>query len=140
VNRFLRFAPWLAILMIAVLSLAPGGWRPYAAQSILTERFVVYFLSALILTIRFPRPAAGIEIAAWLSIYAGSLEILQLLIPGRLGHYSDFVMSSLGALCGVAFGLLATIWWEHRHSHAADGSPDKLESSDGPEDMAHTRL
>lgn len=126
--------------MIALLSLAPGGWRPYAPQSILTERFVVYFFAALILTIRFPRPAEGIEIAAWLSIYAGSLEILQLLIPGRLGHYSDFVMSSLGALCGVAFGLLAAIWWEHWHGHVDNGSSGHLNSPDRSEDMAHTRL
>lgn len=136
----MRLAPWLAILLIAALSLAPGEWRPYAGQSILTERFVVYFLAALILTIRFPRPAAGIEIAAWLSIYAGSLEILQLLIPGRLGRYGDFVMSSLGALCGVAFGLLATIWWEHWRGHAGRTGDNPYDRSRSSEDIAHTRL
>ncbi|QAY95397.1 hypothetical protein CWB41_06340 [Methylovirgula ligni] len=109
----------MAILIIAVVSLTPGGLHPHAVSSELAERFLAYFLTALILSIRFPRPAAGIEIAAWLSIYAGSLEILQLLIPGRNGRYGDFVMSSLGALCGVAFGLLATIWWERSHNQTA---------------------
>jgi VanZ family protein len=136
----MRLAPWLAVLLIAVLSLAPGGWRPYAGQSILTERFITYFLAALILTIRFPRPAAGIEIAAWLSIYAGSLEILQLLIPGHFGRYGDFVMSSLGALCGVAFGLLATIWWAHWHGGANHDSDRHYDPSGNSEDIAHTRL
>ncbi len=125
--------------MIALLSLMPGGWRPYAGESILTERFVAYFLAALILAIRFPRPAAGIEIAAWLSIFAGTLEILQLLIPGRNGRYGDFVMSSLGALCGVAFGLLATIVWEHWR-----GKPEAREhfetTASEDVDVAHTRL
>jgi VanZ family protein len=137
----MRLAPWFAILLIAVLSLTPSEWRPYAAHSILTERFVTYFLAALILAIRFPRPAAGIEIAAWLSIYAGSLEIIQLLIPGHFGRYGDFVMSSLGALCGVAFGLLATIWWEHWHVPTAEGASDHFETPGGSaEDIAHTRL
>ncbi|MEW6437546.1 MAG: hypothetical protein AB1508_10330 [Pseudomonadota bacterium] len=137
-TRFWRLSPWLAILFIALLSLMPGGWRPYSGESILTERFIAYFLAALILAIRFPRPAAGIEIAAWLSIFAGTLEILQLLIPGRNGRYGDFVMSSLGALCGVAFGLLATIIWEHWR-----GKPDAnehFETSGNSEDVAHTRL
>ncbi len=116
----------------------PGEWRPYAGESILTERFVAYFLAALILAIRFPRPAAGIEIAAWLSIYAGTLEIVQLLIPGRYGRYGDFVMSSLGALCGVAFGLLATILWEHWHR--SPPVAEHFESPSTPEDIAHTRL
>jgi VanZ family protein len=136
----MRLAPWSAILLIAVLSLTPSEWRPYASHSILTERFITYFVAALILAIRFPRPAAGIEIAAWLSIYAGSLEILQLLIPGHFGRYGDFVMSSLGALCGVAFGLLATIWWEHWHVPATGNVSDRFETSGNAEDAAHTRL
>jgi predicted outer membrane lipoprotein len=48
-------------------------------------------------------------------------------------------MSSLGALCGVAFGLLATIWWEHWHVPAR-GVSDRFETPGNAEDVAHTRL
>jgi hypothetical protein len=122
----MRLVPWLAVLIIAMVSLAPGGLHPHAVSSELAERFLAYFLTAVFLAIRFPRPAAGIEIAAWLSIYAGGLEILQLLILGRNGRYGDFAMGSLGALCGVAFGLLATIWWTRLHSQTAATKTSRL--------------
>lgn len=62
---------------------------------------LAYLLTGLLLASRQRTPVAWTMIVVLLSLYAGSLELLQFLVPGRSPEFIDFGASSAGALGGV---------------------------------------
>jgi hypothetical protein len=97
----LRFAPWLCVFGIAVLSLVPGEARPHTGLPGQAEHFMAYFLTALFLGIRPRYLVWRILLALALCLYAGLLEVLQIWVPGRSAQLIDFAASSCGALSGM---------------------------------------
>ncbi len=115
----LRFAPWLAIFAIAVLSLVPGEARPHTGMPGQVEHFLAYFLTAVALGIRFPNSVYRVPITLALCTYAGAMEILQIWIPGRNAQFVDFIASSGGALSGSLVCILTLrflSWFKRRRS------------------------
>ncbi len=57
-----------------------------------------------------PRPLPLSAAAAWLAgtLYAGTDELHQLLVPGRSGSFRDVCLDAAGVLAGVLFRLLVS--------------------------------
>jgi VanZ family protein len=112
----LRFAPWLALFAIAVLSLVPGEARPHTGMPGQAEHFLAYFLTALVLGIRVGTSVYCIPTTLALCAYAGAMEILQIWIPGRNAQFIDFAASSFGAFSGslVCILTLCFLHWSKR--------------------------
>ena len=115
VDKTFRIAGYLSVILIGVLSLVPGTFRPDTGAPGKFEHLVAYLGAAMLLTLR-PDTLRVRWQALWLVPYAGALELAQLLIPGRHARFSDFVVSSIGAVLGMiaAFGTMATLskWFE----------------------------
>jgi VanZ family protein len=102
----LRAAGYAAILLIGVLSLVPGTLRPETGAPGQYEHLAAYLGAAALLALG-SGPATQRWQALWLVPYAAALEIVQHFVPGRHSRFSDFVVSSVGAVLGiiVAFGI-----------------------------------
>ena len=109
-KRFLQLAAWGAIVTIAVLSLVPGELRPHTGASGYLEHVAAYIITATLLSLVYSR-CSWIVIVAPLSIYAASLEIAQLYVPGRDASIFDWVAGSLGSLIGAIFVTLIQRLW-----------------------------
>ena len=82
--------------------------------------FIAYCSTAFAFALGFRSSASRIVIALVLTLLAGSMEVLQLWVPGRHSAIIDAVFSSLGGLLGIALGglllvLAAQGYRKHRH-------------------------
>ena len=94
-------ASWVALSLLAILSLVPGEWRPHTGYPGHAEHFVAYFLTALPMGLAWPSRRTRARSVAYLSACAGAFEILQNFSPGRGPAVSDWAFSSAGAACGM---------------------------------------
>ena len=106
VETSFRAAGYAAILLIGVLSLVPGTLRPETGAPGQFEHFVAYLGAATFLALGSDTASQRWQ-GLWLVPYAAALEIAQLFVPGRHSRFSDFAVSTLGAVLGiiVAFGI-----------------------------------
>ena len=97
-----RAAGFFGVLAIIVLSLVPGTYRPHTGLPGEAEHFIAYYSTAFAFALGFRSRA--VVIALGLTLLAGSMEVLQLWVPGRHSAIIDAVVSSLGGLLGIALG------------------------------------
>jgi VanZ family protein len=107
-----RAAGYAAILLIGVLSLVPGTLRPETGAPGRFEHFVAYMGAATILALGFGGTGWRSQ-GLWLVPYAAALEIAQLFVPGRHSRFSDFAVSSLGALLGIVLISTSHLFFEY---------------------------
>lgn len=121
IASLLRFASWLAVLSIGILSLVPGVWRPHTGLPGPAEHFLAYILTGFLLATQGRTRAYWGTAAALLCLYSGSLEILQNWVPDRDPEFIDFLVSSAGAICGTAaFAMIQRLWQRHGGKAAHD--------------------
>lgn len=96
-----RLGAWLAVLTIIVLSVVPGNMRPHALGNDYYEHFAAYFITGCLFAIGYLRPMQLLSSGVLLPICAGSLEFVQLWIPGRTASAGDFAISTIGAWIGL---------------------------------------
>jgi VanZ family protein len=104
VNKFVmltRVGAWLAVLTIVILSVVPGNIRPRVLTNDHYEHFAAYFITGSLLTIGYPRRMQVLWSGVLLAICAGSLEFVQLWIPGRTANVGGFEVSTIGAWIGL---------------------------------------
>lgn len=65
------------------------------------EHIIAYAVTALLLAVGYPVFRQRLLIVGGLSLYAGTLEILQIFVPERTAKVIDFVAGSSGALAAV---------------------------------------
>jgi hypothetical protein len=99
-----RAAGFFGVLAIIVLSLVPGTYRPHTGLPGEAEHFIAYYSTAFAFALGFRSRASRVVIAHGLALLAGSMEVLQLWVPGRHPGIIDAVVSSLGGLLGIALG------------------------------------
>jgi leader peptidase (prepilin peptidase)/N-methyltransferase len=103
VIRLARFAGYMGLLAIVILSLVPGQWRPSLGLAKALEHAIAYAIVAAFLTLlaraRWPQILLLVALA-------GVLEIGQVWVPGRDSNPTDFLGSSAGALFGFGFSSL----------------------------------
>jgi VanZ family protein len=91
----------LAVLTIVVLSVMPGRMRPHILGNDYYEHFVAYFVAGSLLAMGYLRPIQLLSSGILLAICAGSLEFVQLWIPGRTSSVGGFASASAGAWIGL---------------------------------------
>jgi hypothetical protein len=103
-SSFWRITAWFILLAIAIATLGPINFRPVTGEPPQLERLVAYALMGAAFAFAYPRQifVIGIGIIA----VAGALELLQLVDPGRHGHFADFVAKGGGGLIGVSLVLI----------------------------------
>jgi VanZ family protein len=103
-RRLVAVAGWLAVVAIAVLSLAPGDARPGTGLPGKIEHVIAYVGAGLLLGCGHRR---ALLTGSLLIVYAALLEGAQAFSPARHPALLDFAASSLGALLGVGAAALA---------------------------------
>jgi VanZ family protein len=101
----------LAMLTIIVLSVVPGNMRPHVLGNDHFEHFAAYFITGSLWATRYLRPMQLLSSGVLLAMCAGSLEFVQLWIPGRTASAGDFAIGTIGAW----IGLLVTIVVRRAH-------------------------
>jgi VanZ family protein len=110
-----RLGAWSAVLTIIVLSVVPGYMRPDVLGNDLCEHFVAYFITGSLLAAGYLRPMQLLLSSVLLAISGGSLELVQLWIPGRTASTAEFATSAIGAW----IGLLAVVILRRAHERRA---------------------
>jgi VanZ family protein len=100
-----RKVGWLGIGLIAVASLLPGSQRPHIGTPGQLEHFLAYFLTSLVFFYGNGRRNAAIGVLAFCA-YAGLLEVLQQLVPGRIPRLVDVAASATGIVLGLMLAVL----------------------------------
>jgi len=96
-----RMGSGLAALTIIILSLVPGKMRPHVLGNDLGEHFVAYLFMGGLSAIGYRRPMQLLSRGVLLTICAGSLELVQLWVPGRTASAGGFATSAIGAWIGL---------------------------------------
>ncbi len=99
--RFTRMGAGLTVLTIIVLSVMPGKMRLHILGNDYFEHFVAYFVAGSLLAIGYLRPMQLLSSGILLAICAGSLEFVQLWIPGRTSNVGGFATAMVGAWVGL---------------------------------------
>jgi VanZ family protein len=110
----LQAAAWLLAAAILVLSVVPPALRPTTSISHSIEHFLIFFAVGLCFGLSYRIRHFLLLLA--LVTYAGSVELLQLLVPGRHARLRDFVINAFGLCVGVG---LAALVKELRNRRAA---------------------
>jgi VanZ family protein len=98
--RSIRVLTWFCVLLLAVLSLLPAQDMVRTGLPGRVEHVVAYAGSAAIAMAGYGASRGAAQIIGSFWVYAGILEYLQHLSPGRHPAIGDFTASALGALCG----------------------------------------
>jgi VanZ family protein len=128
-TALLRVLTWSCIVLLAVLSLLPG--QVLAALSLSpaitlvrtllpgpVEHFVAYAGVTAIAMAAYGPSRGGVRIIVGLSVYAGMLECIRHLSPGRHPSIGKFTGSALGAVCA---GLAILLLWRRHLRHQQQG-------------------
>jgi VanZ family protein len=107
-----RWAAWVCVPVLAVLSLTPGDEMVRTGAPELVEHFVAYAGAGGLAAIGYGRRARYLQIGGLLIAYAGVLEIGQNWVPGRHSRMVDFVFSAAGVIAGVIMARFWSRWAE----------------------------
>ena len=92
------------VLAIIILSLIPGVVRPHTGLPGKVEHFIAYCSTGTVFALGFWSIGSRVVIALGLTLLAGSMEILQMWVPGRHPAIADALASSMGGLLGIVLG------------------------------------
>jgi VanZ family protein len=96
-----RMGAGLAVLTVIALSVVPGNMRPHVLGNDYYEHFAAYFIIGSLLAFGYLRPMQLLSSSILVAICAGSLEFVQLWIPGRTASAGGFATSAIGAWIGL---------------------------------------
>jgi VanZ family protein len=103
-QRSLRVCAWFCTTLLAYLSLIPGDLQVRTGAPTLLEHFAAYFGTAMFFMLGYPRKR--VLITASLMVYAGFLELGQLIPPGRFASIVDATASISGVGAASALAIL----------------------------------
>jgi hypothetical protein len=101
IQRISIIAGWLALGLIAIVTLLPVADRPSLGSPDL-ERFAAFALVGLAFALAYPSRA--LLVVAIVMGAALGLEMLQLLTPDRHGRVVDALVKALGGISGICVG------------------------------------
>lgn len=108
-----RTSAWLLIAAITVLSLVPPNLRPETGAAHNFEHSAIFAAAGLCFGFGYSRRPMWTVGA--LIIFAGAIELAQMLIPGRHARLSDFIVDATAMFISVAVGsIMARSNWVHR--------------------------
>ena len=111
ITTSLRVLTWCCVVLLAVLSLLPAQDMVRTGLPGRVEHFIAYAGSAAIAMAGYGGSRGTTQIIGGFWLYAGILEYLQHLSPGRHPSLGDFAASALGALCGgFVIAVVRRLW------------------------------
>ena len=99
-----RGAGWFLAFVITALSLVSPDLRPETGVPHHLEHFAIFFAAGLAFGVGYNRRPAVTALA--LVIFAATLELAQMYVPGRHARLSDFVVDALALLIGAGPGFV----------------------------------
>jgi VanZ family protein len=96
-----RAAAWLAAAGLAVASWTPGDEMIRTGMNTHLEHAIAYLITGIAFIFGYTNWAVW-KIATALLVYAGVLELGQLIVPGRHAGLLDYGWSAVGVLCAFA--------------------------------------
>jgi len=102
--RAAQFAAWALTAVIVILSLVPPTLRPETGAPHGLEHFTIFAATGLSFGLGYKR--RHVLLAILLVIFSGSIEIAQLLAPGRHARFSDFIIDAVAACIGLLMASL----------------------------------
>src|SRR5271166_5277782 len=106
-RRLCQVAAWLLIVAITVVSVVSPGYRPVTPAPHDVEHLSLFLATGLAFGLGYERRHLLQSLA--LVAFSAVIELIQLVIPGRHGRLSDFLVDAVSACLGV--GLAAFISW-----------------------------
>ena len=100
IGRLLRGAAWVAVGLLAVVTLVPAPERPQSGLGSGLEHVAAYAVTAAAFS--FSSTTRRWKILLALFLYAALLEFLQHYAPGRHARFGDFLTSCAGVVVGVS--------------------------------------
>ena len=98
-----KLASGICLLLIAVLSLIPQEERVSIGLPGVSEHFIAYSVTGLLLGLSLPGRNGPLLAAVHLAWFAALLEFLQQWSPGRHPRVSDAIISAVAGGLGAAF-------------------------------------
>lgn len=106
-QRLLRRLVWFIPVIIVAASLVPHDLQIRPGLNKQFEHFAAYLSTAFLFALAYPGRRRGAFIFAGLVACAASMEVLQVLAPGRTPHLLDFAAGALGVGAGLALAMPA---------------------------------
>ena len=103
-----RWIAWLLVAAIAFVTLSPIEARPVTEVPADLERFIPFVVLGAVFCLGYPKRRLAVLLLV--VALAGSLEALQLLVPGRHGRIHDGVVKAVAAAIGVFVAELLMTW------------------------------
>jgi VanZ family protein len=101
-RRFMRLAAWILLSVIVLLSAVPSGARPITTFPHAVEHAIIFWAVGMLFGAAYLGHERMLSIGA--VAFCATLELTQLLIPGRHARLSDFIVDTTAALVGVFLG------------------------------------
>jgi hypothetical protein len=122
ITKFLRLAAWILITVIVALSMVPPFIRPRTGAPHDVEHFSIFVLASLVfgLSYRFSHFYQAIGFV----VFTATLEVAQLVVPGRHARIGDFIVDAASSCIGILAAWLIV----KAMSHRAIASIDSCES------------
>jgi VanZ family protein len=105
-TRVFRLLTWCCVISLAVLTLLPKEEMARTGLPARLEHVIAYAGSAAVATAAYRCRWTAVRVVGSFWVYAGILEYLQQLSPGRHAAVEDVAAGALGALLG---GLAITV-------------------------------
>lgn len=105
-TKFFLVAGWLALALVAFVTLAPIYDRPTVGP-VQLEHFAAFFGLGLVFVLSYPSRTLLVILVVVGG--AAALEALQLLTPDRHGRLIDALVKMVGGLCGILFSTLVGV-------------------------------
>lgn len=102
-----RLAAWGLLLAIAIVTVAPIGFRPETGAPAQLERAFAFAVMGVVFVLAYPRHFWRVAII--MVVGAIGLELAQHLTPGRHGLVIDAVAKICGGALGIVIGY-GLIW------------------------------
>jgi VanZ family protein len=107
--RSVRAAAWILASAIVVLSLVPSDLRPETDLPHHLEHFLIFFITGCAFGLGYSRTLG--RLATLLVLFAGLVEIAQLLQPSRHARISDFLIDTFALWVGLMAVSLSNEFW-----------------------------
>jgi VanZ family protein len=113
--RLIRAAGWVLIIAITVLSVVPPAQRPVTGvASSNFEHLAIYLAAGVLLAIGYRDRL--LTVIGGLLVFAGLIELVQLLVPGRHARLSDFLIDCAASASGVVLVALGSRIFHRTHA------------------------
>lgn len=112
-QRFFAIAAWVALCLIAYVSLSPLRHRPTIPAPWNIEHFAAFAILGGLFSLAYPRRTLAVFIIVLGS--AALLEVLQLFTPDRHARILDALQKIAGGGAGILAGR-AILYFDRKHS------------------------